>query len=470
MIKFSILSDDEVEAIHQATLRILNETGIVLNHPASRALLLDAGARLHHERVRLPPELVETCLAKCPSQVSVRGRNGVIQMLGNGSLNFHNLGGAREIFDHRSGQHRKAVVQDVRDATRLLDALEHCDAITPLYTPQDVPGVVMSLAMYRHALPHTLKPLQGPGIQTAAEARFAVQLAEVIGSPTEILTLSVSPVSPLTLSDDLAAAIIEIARLGIAFSALPCPTAGMTAPLSLAGALAQQNAETLVAIVLAQLVQPGLPVVYCGRLAMMEPRTGASVWSGVELGLASAATVQIGHRYHLTVNVYGLSTNSHVLDVQNGFDRGLNATLPALAGADELSGIGEMEAGVMSSLAQIVADDEFAGSLKRLVKGIAADEDALAVDVIAAVMDGGRNFLAHKHSRRYLKAGEVFVTRLSERGPWEAWERHDRQSMADRAQAEAERILATHQVPPLDRAQEKTLDEIMTAAERELAR
>jgi trimethylamine--corrinoid protein Co-methyltransferase len=110
----------------------------------------------------------------------------------------------------------------------------------------------------------------------------------------------------------------------------------------------------LASIVLAQIVHPGLPIIYCGRLAMMEPRTGLSVWGGVELGLASAATVQVGHRYGLPVNVYGLSTNAHSLDIQNGFERSLNAAIPALAGADELSGIGEMEAGVMGSYAQMV--------------------------------------------------------------------------------------------------------------------
>ena len=179
----------------------------------------------------------------------------------------------------------------------------------------------------------------------------------------------------LSFPNDSAAAIIEIARNGIPFAPLPCPTAGTTAPFSIAGAVTQQNAEILAAIVLAQLVHPGLPIIYCGRLAMMEPRTGISVWGGVELGLASAATVQIGHRYGLPVNVYGFSTNSHTLDIQNGFERSLNAMIPALAGADELSGIGEMEAGVMGSFAQIVCDNEIAASVRRVIKGFEVNDE-----------------------------------------------------------------------------------------------
>jgi trimethylamine---corrinoid protein Co-methyltransferase len=468
MIRLSIFDEEQVKDIHDATLRVLGETGVVLSHPKGRALLLEAGATLDGERVLLPPELVERSVAQAPRTVTLRGRGGASRTIGDGSLHWHNLGGARDVFDARSGEKRPAVLQDVRDSAHLLDALPRASTVTPFFTPVDVPGEIMSLAMYRHSLPFTAKPLHGPGVQNAAEVRFAAYLAEVIGPPAEVLSLSVSPVSPLLLPDDAAAAIIEIARLGIPFAPLPCPTAGTTAPFSISGALVQQNAEVLAALVLAQVVHPGLPIVYCGRLAMMEPRTGSSVWGGVELGLASAGTVQLGHFYHLPVNAYGFSTNSHVLDVQNGFERALNAAIPALAGADELSGIGEMEAGVMGSYAQMVVDDEIAASVARLRQPLSTETDALAVELIAEVMRGSHNFMGQKHSRRYLRGGEVLITELAEREPWEVWERQGRQGMGERAQAKAERLLATHEIPPLSPEQERELDTIMEAAEREL--
>jgi trimethylamine--corrinoid protein Co-methyltransferase len=188
------------------------------------------------------------------------------------------------------------------------------------------------------------------------------------------------------------------------------------------------------------------------------------VWGGAELGLASAGTVHIAHSYGLPVNVYGFSTNSHTLDIQNGFERAWNALLPALAGADELSGIGEMEAGVMGSLAQIVCDDEIAAGVQRIRRGYAAGEDALAVSVIAEVMDGSHNFLAQKHTRRYLRAGEVLLTKLAERSSWETWENEGREGMAERAQAMAEHLIATHEVPPLEARQEAELDRILAQA------
>jgi trimethylamine--corrinoid protein Co-methyltransferase len=468
MVQLTVLTQQEVEAVHQATLRILAEIGVVLTRPQARETLCAAGAVARGDRVLLPPDLVERSLAHCPAQLSVRGRGGKTTVLGDGALYWHNLGGASHVYEPRTGRRRPATVQDVRDSTRLLDALDGATNITPFFTPQDVPGPLMSLAMYRHALPCTTKPLQGPGVQTAAEVRYLARMAEVVGPPAEILTMGISPISPLFFPDDVAEAIIETARLDIPLGPLPCPTAGATAPLSLAGALAQQNAEVLASVVLAQLVRPGLPIYYCGRLAMMEPRTGSSVWGGVELGLVSAATVQVAHRCGLPVNVYGLATNANALDLQSGYERSLNSIVPALAGADELTGIGEMAAGVMSSYAQMVCDDEIAASVRRLRRGFAVDEEALALEIIARVMDGSRNFLDQRHTVRYLRAGELLTTRLADRYHWEEWDREGRQTMADRAQAEAERLLAEHHVPPLTEDQEQALDDIMRRAEAEL--
>ena len=470
MHEFKVMTDVEVETIHSATLRVLAETGIILTHPEAREILTGAGATVQGKSVLLPPTLVEEQVAKASTKVAIRGRGGVTKTLGGGSLHWHNLGGARDIYDARTGAHRNATVKDLQDCTRLLDALDGVTTITPFFTPQDIPGHLMSLAMYRHAIPHTIKPLQGPGVQTGQEVQFAIRMAEVVGPPSEIFSLSVSPVSPLNIPNDAAAAIIEIARQCIPFGPLPCPTAGTTAPFSIAGAVTQQNAEILASIVLAQLVHPGLPIIYCGRLAMMEPRTGISVWGGVELGLASAATVQVGHRYGLPVNVYGFSTNSHTLDIQNGYERALNAMIPALAGADELSGIGEMEAGVMGSFAQIVCDNEIAASVRRVRKGFEVSEDSLAIHEIAIAMQGSHNFLGQKHTMRYLRSGEVLLTNLAERGSWETWETHGQLGMAERAQAQAENILINHQVPPISDDQERELNEILNEADHKLKR
>jgi trimethylamine--corrinoid protein Co-methyltransferase len=312
--------------------------------------------------------------------------------------------------------------------------------------------------------------VQGPGIQFGHEVKYAVEMAAVVGTPAHELTLSLSPVSPLTMHDIAAEAIIEMARAGVVHANLPCPTGGATSPMTITGSVVQQSAESLAPLVLAQIINPGCGVVYCGRLGMLEPRTGL-IWSGVELGISSAATVQLGHYYGFSVNVYGFSTNSHTLDAQNAFERGLNASIPALAGADELSGIGEMEAGVMGSFAQMVLDNELAKSVMRFRTGLSADVEHLAVEIIGNVMDGTRNYLGQKHTIKHLRAGELALIKLAERNSWDTWEEKlGRKQMADYAADEADHILREHVVPPLEPRQEQELDRILAAAAQETMR
>lgn len=470
MQPLKFLSDQDVQAMHEATLRVLNEAGVFWTHKPSLEILQSAGCTVRDNRVFFPPELVMDSVAKANKRPIIRGRNEQVNELGNGTLYFHNLGGARDVFDAKTGTRRTATTQDSKDAVRLLDALPNCHTVTPFFTPPDVSNEMLSLHMYRHALSNTVKPVQGPGIQFGHEVRYAVEMAAVVGTKPEELTLSLSPVSPLTMHDIAAEAIMEMAKYGVIHANLPCPTGGATSPMTITGSIVQQSAESLAPLVLAQLINPGCGVVYCGRLGMLEPRTGL-IWGGVELGISSAATVQLGHYYGFSVNVYGFSTNAHTLDTQNAFERGLNAAIPALAGADELSGIGEMEAGVMGSFAQMVLDNELVGSVQRLRKGLSADAEHLAIDIILDVMNGTRNFLGQKHTLKHLRAGEMALTKLAERNSWDTWEEKlGRKQMADYAIDEAERILRDHVVPPLEAAQEAELDKILAAAERETVR
>ncbi len=470
MPPLKFLSDEDVKAMHEATLRVLNEAGVFWTHKPSLDILTDAGCTVKDNRVFFPPDLVMDSIAKANKRPVIRGRNGQVNELGGGNLYFHNLGGARDVFDARTGKRHVATTQDAKDAVRLLDALPNCHTVTPFFTPPDVSNEMLSLHMYRGALSYTTKPVQGPGIQFGHEVRYAVEMAAVVGTPAHELTLSLSPVSPLTMHDIAAEAIMEMAKHGIIHANLPCPTGGATSPMTITGSIVQQSAETLAPLVLAQIINPGCGVVYCGRLGMLEPRTGL-IWGGVELGLSSAATVQLGHYYGFSVNVYGFSTNAHTLDAQDAFERGLNAAIPALAGADELSGIGEMEAGVMGSFAQMVLDNELVGSVVRLRKGLSADAEHLAVDIILDVMNGTRNFLGQKHTMKHLRAGELALTKFAERNSWDTWdEKLGRKQMADYAIDEAERILREHEVPPLSPEQEKELDKILAAAEVETAR
>jgi trimethylamine--corrinoid protein Co-methyltransferase len=466
-VKF--LSQDDLLAVHHASLRILSEVGIILDDAGARALLLDNGAGGCGERTCIPPHLVEACLARCPTQVALRGREGSEVVLGAGALQVHNLGGARDVLDRPGGDPRPATAGDVAESTRLLDALPNVTTITPLYTPRDVPSPAMVPTMFAQTVRHTLKPINGPAVHTRVETLRMAEMMHVVFGAGPAVSLAASPVSPLHFPEGVAQAMLEVARRGFPFGPLPCPQTGSSAPMSLAGALALQNAEVLASIVLVQLEAPGLPVIYCGRLATIDMRTALPTWGNPEIGVMSAATVQIGHHYHLPVNVYGLAGNSYAIDVQAGYERVLNAIVPALAGADELSGVGEIGGGTLSSNAQIVLDNEIMGMVGRVRRGLVVSEDTLAVDVIAGVMDSQvRFFLGEPHTVRHLRTDEHWEGRLGVKGiGWARWDDAGRPTAVERAQAEAECILAGHEIPPLTDEQSRALDEIVQTASRE---
>ncbi|HEX7973905.1 MAG TPA: trimethylamine methyltransferase family protein [Anaerolineales bacterium] len=461
---FPFLTQAEILEIHQATLRVLSEVGIILDEPEARSLLCDHGARDGKGRIRLPAELVETCLASCPAEAVLRGRGGEVR-LGNNGLNVHNLGGARDVLDTPNGSLRPATAEDVAQSTRLLDGLENITTITPLYTPRDVPAHMMVLTMFDRTLRNTLKPVNGPGVRTRAEVVALFEMTQVVFGDRPSISMGASPVSPLNFQGEIAGVMLEIARRGFVFGPLPCPCVGATSPMSLAGSLVQQNAENLASIVLAQLTAPGLPVVYCGRLSALNMRSGAPIWGNPEVGMMSAATVQIGHHYQLPVNVYGLAGSGFAQDMQSGYERAINALVPALAGADELSGVGEMAGGVCSSNAQIVIDNDIYGMVRRVLHGFAINKDSLAVEVIGRVMDSNRNYLKEQHTRKYLRGGEIWQGRLGvQEVGWDLWREAGCPSVLERAQSEAKRILTQHEIPPLPEDRSRALDEIMQAA------
>jgi len=193
MERLKFLSDEDIQAMHDATLQILSEVGVIWTHKPSLEILTDAGCTIQGNRVHFPSDLVMDSIAKANKRPCVRGRNGQVNELGGGNLYFHNLGGARDIFDARTGTRHVATDEDAWNAIRLLDALPNCHTVTPFFTPPDISNELMALHMYRHALSNTTKPLQGPGIQFGHEVKYAVEMAAVVGTSAQELTCRSPP-------------------------------------------------------------------------------------------------------------------------------------------------------------------------------------------------------------------------------------------------------------------------------------
>ena len=468
------LDRSEIEKIHYASLKILEEEGaLVLEHDFLK-FLDNAGAIVDYDRKRakLPSALVNECMRKAPRQVTFYARDpkhGV--KFDGGQIFSHPTGGTINVLDLESGKARSATLKDVEDLVRLVDALPNIHTQVMIANPSDVPEHVRDIYAVAAILKNTGKnfdasPYSDDGFGFMIEMVKAVQGEEEF-SKRPIMTASFSPTSPLQFSVEVTKIAARAAKYNLPIAVLPCPVAGATSPVTLAGTLVQQNAEMLAGITMVQLLNPGNPVQYSPRCIPLDMRTGQACY-GIEATMMNVGCVQLAKYYNLPCDVYGLDTDSKTLDEQAGIERAMAGLLPALAGADSISGAGCLESGITTSYEQLVIDDEVFAMIFRAAKGIGVNEETLAVDVIAKVLRESSNFLEQKHTLNHFRT-EHFMPTLASREARARWEKTGGKSLTETAREKVKRILAEHQPLPLEEEANKEIEKILKTATKALA-
>ena len=445
-----IWPDEAIEAMHLASLALLERAGVKVESLAARELLLTAGCTAADgDRLLIPRQVVEDAVAACPPSYTLAARDPERSLLMDGAPGVtyvHNLGGARDVADPRTGIGRRATLHDQLLAARVMHNLVNQHQVTSLWQPEDVPGLLEPLYSYLILACETDKAIGGPGISHPFQAQYLKEMAqEVTGADgsgcTYPVDLAFSPVSPLILGAEVSDALVEQARRGgVIIEILPCPAAATTAPGALSAAIAQQNAEVLAGVVLTQLAAPGTPVYYGPRLSAVDPRSGVVVSGTPETGVASVAAVLLARRYGLACDCYGPCSDSKVVDAQFGYERVLNALLGLAARPRLLSGIGEIQAGVASCLEVLVIDDDVLNNAIYALTPRPWDADALDVEAMVDGVLSGRGFLGTKHTRRYIRS-EFVVPLLSYRGGLGEWVASGHAGVVDLASEKAAELV-----------------------------
>jgi trimethylamine--corrinoid protein Co-methyltransferase len=458
------LTDDQLGILHESTLKVLENTGVLIDSDELQNIFKEQGAVIDKSRgiVRIPLSLVEESIKRAPKGVTLYGRReGHELRLEDHLVHAHTIGGEPFLYDLETGKRRPALRKDIETTARLVDALDNIHSYSPIVFPSDVDAKIAEAERVYAAVRNTTKPI-GNTVASKEDVIFTYRIFTVIAGGEEELKkrpmgeISASPISPLFFDKNLCEALMKAAELNIPTTILPCPMAGGSAPITLAGALVQQNAELLAGLTITQITNPGTPVILGPRLSIIDMRSGCNSWGAPELGMASACAVQLAQYYGLPTDVYGLCTDSRIMDQQAGYERAMNALLPALAGANSISGAGpEPE--------QLVVDNEILGMIFKVLKTFEINEETLALDVIGKVGPRG-NFFAEVHTARYARAGELYFPRLSNRLEWEEWVRQGSKDIIGKARAEAQEILKNHEVRPLDDYALKELDNIMINA------
>ncbi|MEL7567220.1 MAG: trimethylamine methyltransferase family protein, partial [Dehalobacterium sp.] len=334
-----LLTAEQMEKIHQKSLKILWEIGVNVDEPEARKILLDHGCKSKGRRVYIPEDLVEKVIRRGESTKKkhvIYSRTGQMVQTEKGKTYIHNGGAVATLTDLRTGKQRPANLKDCADLAKLMDTLEYIHGVTPIVYPQEVDQRAALLYAVWETIKNTSKPVSGPGVSSLIEAKYIHEMFVALAGDEETLKekpmydLGFSPLSPLTFSKGDTEAIIWAARKGIAIAALPCPIAGMTAPLTILGALTQQNAEILAVVTLISLIDPSLPVSYSARLDHADFRYGNTVGGAPESGIVGACAVQLADYYGLNSNVYGAGTNAVLGDPQLGLEKAMNIIFPAL--------------------------------------------------------------------------------------------------------------------------------------------
>ena len=443
-----VLSEPDLDAIHGATLRTLEKVGVRIAYPPALDLLRSAGAKVEGEIVHFPRSLVEDVIAHTPSRVTLHARNPDQNVyLGEGRVHFTNGFGATWVEDHETGDVRKATLDDLSVFTRLADALEHVDYCLFSVVPQDVPPRLLDLQCTATALENTSKHIQ-LSLETAEWIADIVELARASVGPGRPLPISAGgvPHSPLAYTADAAAKFMLLAQHEIPCLIVSGAMAGATVPVTLAGALVVQNAELLAGIAIHQLTRPGAPVFLGTFAGGFDMRATKLATGGPEITLISCATQQLANRYGIPLGyATGGMSDSLRSDVQAGIEKASSVLFAALCGVDVIhdGASGLLGAGMLTSLSQMVIDNELCHSLAYALQGIRVDEASLAEEVIASVGPGGQ-YLAIDHTAQHFRKS-LYLAPLRSRSPSAGSPEVERDSMLRRAAMKAGEILQQHQ-------------------------
>ncbi len=477
MAKISVkaLSDSEVKDIHEASLVILRDTGVMVHHEEVLGLLGEAGAKIDKSNniARLPEKLVMDSVAKAGKKYILYGRDPEHQArFGYGDFVQMSSPGQYIWVDSQTNKRRAATVQDARDAIRLGDALENINIVGSMAQPEEIPESYRSVFLTAELVKGTRKPsrswvYKGQAADYVLEIYRTVAGGEAALRERPMIETFMEPISPLQLPKDGLDIVKKFVQAGQPVSIGPMAMTSGTAPGTLAGTLAQENAEILAGVVVTQLLAPGTEVTYGGIPHIMDPRTAICSFGSPEQGLMGVAMVQIARFYGLPVYINAGLTDAKVPDAQAGIEKGTSMLLGALAGADMFGHCGICGTDHGGSLNWLFIDNELAAYVKRIARGFEVSSETLATEVVNAVGPKG-NYLAEEHTARHFREELWLCSQMWTRQSFDAWENDGSKSFAERIEDELQRILATHKPEPIDEALAGEVDTIVECAKRQL--
>ena len=443
-----LLGSHEVQEIHTAALKILEQVGIRVQNEKARRIYaqhncqVDSGSNI----VKFPPQVVEEYRQTFSPTFTFKGRNPDFDRTIPGDRPvIVTASSAPNVLDPVSGKERRATSHDMTNIAHLINELPGYDVFSISTLADDAPEGQFSLSRFYPALKNCTKPVRG-NTPNMKDLLAVLELGSIIAGGKDayaerpLITHHCCPViSPLTLDVDSTESLIYLVENNLPVYGTIVPNAGLTAPMSLIGSLALGNAEFLAMGVLMQMIRPGAPMIYATLSTVADLRSGSYTPGAVETGLMHMAHCQMARFYGVPSGGYIGLTNAHLNDAQSGYETGIGTTGAVLAGSDMLNMGGLLDSLMAFDFAKAVIDNEIGLMLKRFVGFPRVNQDRLALDVIKQVGPGG-SYMEIPHTMEHMR-DTALLTRIADREMRTTWEDAGRPDIHSRALKQVNTIL-----------------------------
>ena len=470
---YRLLTLDQINRLHGATLELLETAGVRVLYPEAVDMLAAAGCRVKSDNIVLiPGDLVEACIQSAPSSITLYNRLGNVAMRLEGRRTYFGMGtDLIQTYDMESGRMRPSRLCDVANAARVADALPDIDFIGSYALPCDSPANLMYIDSFKTELENSVKPIfytaaGSQDIRVIYEMAAAVMGGKDMLRKKPILIHYAEPLSPLTHSTGAIQKLFFCADNGIPLNYTPGMMSGATAPVTLAGAIALGNAEALSGIVLHQLRAKGAPIISGFGMSTFDMKTSACVYGCPEYRLALSACADLFHFYQIPMWGTAGVTDAHCIDPQASMEWTASLMTAALDGANLVHDVGYLGQGLVGHPAALVMCSEIISYVRRMVRGFEIDTEHLALDVIHDVGPQG-DFISTNHTFDFFRK-EHWQPHLCNRRILDNWQAAGEKTWADTALEKTREILADHRPIPLSSDVLSSLNALRQQAETDL--
>lgn len=465
----TILNVTKIKKIHDATIDILNDTGIRVPSKTAQKIYYEGGCHVdsYKNTVKIPSSVIEKAIKIAPEKILLAGRSSGNDYLCGPEITFTNFAEGVKIVDIKTKRHRATTKKDVSDIARMCDNMD-LDICVKGVGANDVPPQVKAIHMAEAMFNSTTKHcIIGGG--DAFNCKQILKMAAICvgGMATfkerPLYSASFTTSSPLALNPNFTEPIIELAPYGVPIKIMTMPLSGATGPVTMAGTLIIANAEFLSGLVLGQLINRGLPMIYGSAATIMDLRFSTAAVGSPEIGQYGAAIAEMAKFYGVPSFVAGCWADSKVADAQAAHESTITGMMAGLSGANIIFGLGALEQGLTFDYAKFIMDIEISKMIKKAISDVVVDDETLALDIIKEIGASGE-FLSHNHTYQLFRREHSF-SKLFNRQNYDEWAANGATKLTERAYDKANELFSDKEPQVLPKEVSAELKKIVKEAE-----